>query len=65
MEERLNVLVVEDEGIVSAGIVCCVQELGHTVTGQAFSGTEAIEQARQSKIDHYSYGYKSSRHDGN
>lgn len=51
MEERLNVLVVEDEGIVSAGIVCCVQELGHTVTGQAFSGTEAIEQARQSKID--------------
>lgn len=49
--QAFRILVVEDEGIISAGIVCCINGLGHKVCGTAYSGKEAITMALQKKPD--------------
>ena len=51
MDNRLRVLIVEDEGIISAGLVACVETLGHIVAGQAYTGKEAIDIALKEPVD--------------
>ena len=51
MTDKLRILIVEDEGIISAGLVACVETLGHRVAGQAYTGKEAIEAALKEEVD--------------
>ena len=52
MKNRVfEILIVEDEGIISAGIACCVQNLGYNVCGIAYTGKEAITLAFKKKPD--------------
>ena len=48
---NVNVMVVEDEGIVSIDIRNILTRLGYTVSSVAFSGEEAIRKSRQSPPD--------------
>lgn len=47
----LNVLIVEDEVIVSEELEMRLEDLGHNVVGQAISGEEAIEIAKKNHPD--------------
>lgn len=46
-----RILVVEDEHIVAMGIQIMLKNLGHTVTGVASSGEEAISKAESTRPD--------------
>ncbi|MCI4646402.1 MAG: response regulator [Hyphomonadaceae bacterium] len=45
---KTKVLIVEDEPIIAADLESLVSELGHTVTGNAITHTEAVAMARKS-----------------
>ena len=46
-----NILLVEDEGIVSIDIRNILSRLGYSVTGVAFSGEEALTQIKTNRFD--------------
>jgi two-component system, response regulator PdtaR len=47
----LNVLIVEDEMLVSEELEMRLEDLGHHVVGQAVSGEEALEIAKKRHLD--------------
>ena len=51
MNDKLKILIVEDEGIISAGMAACVEALGHETAGQAYTGMEAVQLAAQEDVD--------------
>lgn len=51
MEQKKNILVVEDESIVSKDIQLSLKRLGYNISGSATSGDEAIEAVKSNKPD--------------
>lgn len=49
--KKLNVLVVDDEALISLSISEQIQEMGHEVVGEAQNGLEAIDMAERLKPD--------------
>ena len=46
---RTDVLIIEDEPIISADLASLVESLGHTVVGQAATRSEAVQMAKDTK----------------
>jgi len=44
-----KILIVDDEAVIALDLTMRLTSLGYTITGQAFSGEEAIEMARESQ----------------
>lgn len=51
MEEKIKVMVVEDEEIVAFDLRKTLEKLGYIVTSQASNGVDAIEKAEHDKPD--------------
>ena len=46
-----NILIVEDEGIISADLAACLADLGYRVAGEAATGEDALRQAAAHRPD--------------
>jgi CheY-like chemotaxis protein len=49
--KKINILLVEDEGITLEYLEDAVLELGHSIAGKAYTGKQAIDIVEQKKVD--------------